>query len=268
MIPNPIVKVLSTLSCHEVKHLLMGGQACVFYGAAEFSRDCDIVIVADETNLSRLTSALNELQADCIAVPPADWRYLDCGHAIHFRCHHPDAFGIRLVVMTKMRGCDGFEMLWERRTTIQDVDGVIYELLGIEDLVRAKKTQRDKDWPMIRRLVDAHYYQNRDEPTETRIRFWLRESRTPEILIRVAAENPEITQQMLQIRPLLTETLSASRAALSAELERERVAEMDADRAYWRPLIKELEAMRLARRNRSDDTTRHDQAIDHRGPSE
>jgi hypothetical protein len=233
----------------------MGGQACVFYGAAEFSRDCDIVIFADEANLNRLTSALDELQADCIAVPPADWRYLDSGHAIHFRCHHPDAFGIWLDVMTKMRGCADFETLWERRTTIQDAEGVIYELLGIEDLVQAKKTQRDKDWPMIRRLVDAHYYQNRDEPTEARVRFWLRESRTPETLIRVVAENPEITQQMIQVRPLLTETLAASRRALAAELETERVAEMEADQAYWRPLIRELEAMRLARRTRSDDTT-------------
>jgi len=39
--------------------------------------------------------------------------------------------------------------------TLQDLDGSIYEILGIEDLVKAKKTQRDKDWPMIRRLVDA-----------------------------------------------------------------------------------------------------------------
>ena len=39
MIPNPILKVLSTLSSHQVRYLLMGGQACVFYGAAEFSRD-------------------------------------------------------------------------------------------------------------------------------------------------------------------------------------------------------------------------------------
>ena len=43
MIPNPILKVLSTLSCHMVRHLLIGGQACVLYGAAEFSRDCDLV---------------------------------------------------------------------------------------------------------------------------------------------------------------------------------------------------------------------------------
>ncbi len=39
MIESPIVKVLSTIRKHGVKALLMGGQACVFYGAAEFSRD-------------------------------------------------------------------------------------------------------------------------------------------------------------------------------------------------------------------------------------
>ena len=38
MTPNPILKVLSTLALHRVRHLLMGGQACVLYGAAEFSR--------------------------------------------------------------------------------------------------------------------------------------------------------------------------------------------------------------------------------------
>ena len=34
MIPNPIHKVLSTTRAHRVQALLMGGQACVFYGAA------------------------------------------------------------------------------------------------------------------------------------------------------------------------------------------------------------------------------------------
>lgn len=230
----------------------MGGQACVFYGAAEFSRDCDIVIVADEANLKRLASALDELKATCIAVPPADWSYLDRGHAIHFRCHHPDASGIRLDVMTKMRGCDGFESLWERRTTIQDADGVIYELLGIEDLVKAKKTQRDKDWPMIRRLVDAHYHQYCKEPTAARVRFWLRESRTPETLIRLAAQYPEIVPEMIRIRPLVAETISASHSALAAELEKERRGEVEADKDYWRPLVRELEAMRLAKHKRNN----------------
>lgn len=96
----------------------MGGQACVFYGAAEFSRDCDVVVVADHENLSRLTAALAELQAQCIAVPPWDWSYLQRGHAIHFRCSHPQAAGIRLDVMTKMRGCGDFESLTRRKRDV------------------------------------------------------------------------------------------------------------------------------------------------------
>ncbi len=70
MIPSRIRKVLSTMATCQVRALLMGGQACVFYGAAEFSRDTDLLILAEPENLERLRSALNELQAECIAVPP------------------------------------------------------------------------------------------------------------------------------------------------------------------------------------------------------
>lgn len=38
---SPIPKVLSTMREHGVQALLMGGQACILYGAAEFSRDAD-----------------------------------------------------------------------------------------------------------------------------------------------------------------------------------------------------------------------------------
>ncbi len=248
MIPNPIIKVLSTLSCHEVQHLLMGGQACVFYGAAEFSRDCDIVIVADHENLNRLNSALAELHAECIAVPPYEKEHLDRGHAIHFRCKHPDAAGMRLDVMTRMRGCDDFASLWERRMTLQDADGTTYELLGIEDLVQAKKTQRDKDWPMIRRLVDAHYEEFKDSPHKEQIRFWLRESRTPDVLIRLAADYPDNFREVLRHRALLGEALSGSRSAVQQELTKEELTERKADEAYWHPLKRELEKLRFNRK--------------------
>jgi hypothetical protein len=54
LIPNPIGKVLSTLRKHRIRSLLMGGQACILYGAAEFSRDIDIAILASEKNLELL----------------------------------------------------------------------------------------------------------------------------------------------------------------------------------------------------------------------
>ena len=50
MTPNPIRTVLSSIHKHQVQCLLMGGQACVLYGAA----DTDLAIVADTENLSRL----------------------------------------------------------------------------------------------------------------------------------------------------------------------------------------------------------------------
>ena len=106
MIPNPILKVLSILISHRVQHLLMGGQACVFYGAAEFSRDTDLLVLADAGNLQRVDAPMRELQAECIAVPPFGAGYLERGHAVHFRCHHPEAAGMRVDLMAKLRGVD------------------------------------------------------------------------------------------------------------------------------------------------------------------
>lgn len=53
MIRNQIHKVLSTFQSYGVRALLMGGQACVFYGAAEFSRDTDFAIAIDSDNWAR-----------------------------------------------------------------------------------------------------------------------------------------------------------------------------------------------------------------------
>lgn len=68
-----------------MRALLMGGQACVFYGAAEFSRDADFAILASAANLARLRAAMDDLKAHVIAVPPFEARYLRRGHAVHFR---------------------------------------------------------------------------------------------------------------------------------------------------------------------------------------
>jgi uncharacterized protein (DUF433 family) len=120
----------------------------VSYGAAEFSRDLDLVIVASLRSIAALRKALVDLHAEVIAVPPFDLKYLRKGHAVHFRCHHPEVEGLRVDVMSRMRGVDSFERLWSRRTTIELPGGAAFDLLSLPDLVQARKTQRDKDWPM------------------------------------------------------------------------------------------------------------------------
>jgi hypothetical protein len=247
LIPNPIHKVLSTLSSHRVQYLLMGGQACVFYGAAEFSRDCDVAILCVESNLERLKAALIDLDAENIAVPPLKADYLDRGHAIHFRCRASGVEGIRLDVMSTLRGLDAFGRLWDRRTTLEDPSGVTIELMSLSDLITAKKTQRDKDWPMLRRLVDSHYARHRDEPNEERVRFWLRESRTPQHLLDLTGRFPELASQAATDRPLLRNIVSLDSAEIERRLIREQEEQREADRRYWHPLKKELERLRQER---------------------
>ncbi|MGP8053236.1 MAG: hypothetical protein ACLQAH_05390 [Limisphaerales bacterium] len=232
------------MRAHRVRALLMGGQACVFYGAAEFSRDTDLAIVADAANLARLCRALDDLQAEVIAVPPFELKYLRRGHAIHFRCRHPEALRMRVDVMAKMRGVDAFQKLWQRRTAIELPDGTHCDLLALPDLVQAKKTQRDKDWPMIRRLVEAHYFQNRAKSNPAQIRFWLLELRTPQLLVEVAQRHPAHCRRLISKRPLLAQATFGGMKKLERALTIEESAERKLDRQYWLPLRAELEKLR------------------------
>jgi hypothetical protein len=220
----------------------------MFYGAAQFSKGVDFLILADATNFSGLHAALAELKADRIAVPRFDPDVLRRGHAVHFRCQAPGVEGLRIDVMTRLRDLPSFEVLWERRTTIATDGGGEVNLLSVPDLVNAKKTQRDKDWPMIGALVEGHYSALRAVPTPERIQFWLAESRTSERLIELTARFPVEAAGMSATRPLLAlarvDALPELRAALDAEVR----AEQDKDRRYWEPLKREMEAFRRAER--------------------
>lgn len=226
----------------------MGGQACVSYGAAEFSRDLDLAIVASLQNLKALRNALSDLRAEVIAVPPFEAKYLRKGHAIHFRCHDPEAEGLRVDVMSRMRGVDSFEKLWSRRTTVELPDGEKFDLLSLPDLVQAKKTQRDKDWPMIRRLVEADFFGRRESATAADVRFWLRELRTSELLVAVASSYSGSCRRLARGRPLLKLALSGDVPALAEALLAEEAKEREKDRRYWEPLRRELEALRHVQR--------------------
>lgn len=230
----------------------MGGQACVLYGAAEFSRDTDFAILASPANLALLRAALSDLQAEVIAVPPFRLKHLRAGHAVHFRCQHPEALGVRVDVMTKLRGVAPFPKLWARRASVTLPDGTRCQVMALPDLVQAKKTQRDKDWPMLRRLVEAHYFEHRKAANPKQVAFWLRELRTPELLTEVAERWPRPRARERRYRPLLALADGGREAELVGALSEEEWAERRADALYWKPLKAELERLRhpKARRRR------------------
>lgn len=222
----------------------MGGQACVLYGAAEFSRDTDLALLASPDNLKQLTLAMEALQANVIAVPPFELRYLEHGHAVHFAYDDPDAGRMRVDVMARMRHVAPFAELWERRTTLTLEGAGDVDLLALPDLVTSKKTQRDKDWPMVRRLVEVNYLTFRSEATAARVDFWLLELRTPALLVEAAARYAERARALVDRRPLLADALEAAAEKVSSALAAEEAAERAADRAYWAPLLAELQALR------------------------
>jgi hypothetical protein len=217
------------------------------YGAAEFSRNVDFAVLADDANLERLLTAMQDLEAKVVAIPEFQREHLERGHAVHFRCAHEEAFGVRVDVMTRMRGVDDFELLWARRSTIHWGD-LIVDVMSLQDLVQAKKTQRDKDWPIIRRLVERAYYEADDGDDWERARFLLNELRTPELLIATAESHADLAKSLSVKRPALLAALRGdaeeTRTALEAEEQRERAL----DREYWKPLREELERLRREKR--------------------
>ena len=245
---SPIPRVLSTFRRRRVKALLMGGQACILYGAAEFSRDVDFAIAVSADNLDRLRSALKDLKAEPVFFPPLSVDALRRGHACHFRCLAPGLHEIRIDVMAKMRGADAFERLWKRRERLK-IPGVgPLPVMSLQDLVRIKKTQRDKDWPMVRRLVESDMDRAPRPVPRTRLDFWLRECRTPELLCELAGGHPRAAGRIGRLRPAVRAARRLDLRAIERELAKEQARERELDQRYWQPLRAELERMRGDRR--------------------
>jgi hypothetical protein len=116
-------------------------------------------------------------------------------------------------------------------------------------LVQAKKTQRDKDWPMIRRLVEADYLGCPPRPAARQVAFWLVELRTAEFLVEVCKAYAKKARSLVKRRPLLEHALKQDIKKLDQGLRAEEDAIRAADKDYWKPLRDELFAMRQARRD-------------------
>ena len=227
----------------------MGGQACILYGAAEFTRDIDVAVAVVPGNLARLRAALADLKAEQVYFPDLSASVLRRGHACHFRCLAPGLHRFRIDIMTRMRGVDSFSFLWKRRVEMRLPGLGRVAVLALPDLVKAKKTQRDKDWPMLRRLIEADILGKRAKPSSKDIRFWLQECRSPDLLIDLARRYPAEAHRAARKRKAAAEAIKGRKRKVTAALRKEEDRERDLDRRYWAPLQRELEQWRLDRRH-------------------
>jgi hypothetical protein len=241
---SPIPRVLSTFLKHKVKALLIGGQACIIYGGAEFSRDLDFSLLVTLENIKNLKNALEELEAERIFQPDLSEEVLLRGHACHFRFPKGDPKGVRIDILGKMREVDAFPFLWDRRKEIEISGFGTIGVISLPDLVISKKTQRDKDWPMVRRLIEADIFNAPFDPPEEQIRFWLSECRTPELLIALVEKYSGTAKRLSLQRPLLVQAIPGQETEIERLLREEEEYERKLDKEYWAPLKKELEIWR------------------------
>jgi hypothetical protein len=96
-------------------------------------------------------------------------------------------------------------------------------------------------------LLEGDYLRHRTSPVSGQVEFWLKELRTPELLVEVCAQHPERSGELAQDRPLLVHAVSGDLTRLSEALEVEEKLEREKDRLYWLPLKEELERMRHPR---------------------
>lgn len=198
-----------------------------------------------------MRDALDAIEAEQIAVPAFQPDFLARGHAVHFRCRRQDVSGLRIDLMSKLRGVPSFEELWSRRTVIE-VEELEIDLLSIPDPATAKKTQRDKHWPMIRRLRERIYFDLPSNPRGDQIEFLLLELRTPELLEEQVGKFPEHADRAASTRAVIQRAQTGQLAEIAAALVREEEAERDRDRIYWKPLKQELEQLRRTRVSRAN----------------
>lgn len=244
---TPLQNVLSVLRAHEVPHLLMGGQACILYGAGEFSRDLDLVIATDRDSFARLQTALTALHVTTLYVPPLDLAFLDRGHVVHLACQREGGF--RLDICTRPPRIKDAIGLWNRAQRLSVPDGEV-RVLALPDLIATKKTKRDKDWPIIGRLIEVDMMVGAAEPTADRLALWLRECRDATTLAGLAAREPELAATLALERPVLAAALNEEINSIELALAQEQIEGKREDEAYWSPLLEELEQMRHDARKR------------------
>ena len=188
----------------KVRCLLIGGQACVIYGAKTSTVDLDITILTTARNVKNLLQALELLEAKpSPASVPVKVELLARGHSLHYYCEKKGPDRIRFGILGKLPRLAPFEDLWKRRYECTFKSGIVVPILSIPDLIASKKTGRIKDAADITSLINSHYVMNHLDPDGLDIKLWLMEAREVDVIINFVKSYPTEARRLLKQRPLL-----------------------------------------------------------------
>src|SRR5262249_27413089 len=93
---------------------------------------------------------------------------------------------------------------------------------------------------MVRRLVEADFHNRPRRPSQAQIQFWLREARTPELLVELCRRYPGTARRIRDVRSAVRWAMKGDLKRTEAALRDEEVSLRADDQAYWQPLRAEL----------------------------
>jgi hypothetical protein len=132
-----IFDFLVVLSKHNVKFVIVGGEAVIYYGHARLTGDIDIYYELSANNITKLWNALLEFWDDDIPIIKSQNEFNKSGVVVQFGLP-PN----RIDLINVIEGVD-FNEVWENKTIeILDLgNGATLEiyLIGIKELIKNKE---------------------------------------------------------------------------------------------------------------------------------
>jgi hypothetical protein len=213
-----------------VEYLLISGQASVLYGAATFSEDVDIWVRPSTANLRRLLASLAACRARVHRLtPPLTLRNADAGHGFHFVVPGRP-LPVYLDVMARPPRVGSFATALSRSCRLPTDWGML-AVVGIDDLVRLKKTRRLGDYDVISNLAHVRLAAER---------------RPSRALLRWGARHCFRAEERVALLARLGERQSVERCRGEIVQEVARLQALDV--RHWKPRIDELRKLRGAGR--------------------
>jgi hypothetical protein len=244
------------LEQHQVRWLLISGQATILYGAATFSEDVDLWVEPTEPNFERFKAALRASAARYYKLTPAlTVANAAERHGFHFVLPSPeDGLEIFLDVMGFPPRVGSFDAALAASRDIQTRWGDLHTV-GIKDLVELKKTQRPRDYPIISRLALAYFDELAANPAPQDLAWVLENIFSLPELLRLFIEHPEQVERLPPATPelvvraarLMTQDGSLEQSledALEDWLDQRTLPLRRADRHFWRTVIDALRRLR------------------------
>lgn len=139
---NRVLRVCRLLNRHRVRYLLAGGVAANLHGSVRATRDVGILVPKDRANTERILKALAEL-------PYGVARELD----------PEEVFDKPITIVGDDPRVDILTVAWDvtfdranRSRVVRRIAGVQVPYLGLQDLMRSKRTGRPGDLADIQAL--------------------------------------------------------------------------------------------------------------------